>query len=534
MKLIQNALLYDGTGTAPVRGDILFDSHICEIGRITPKPGMEVMDAEGKILCPGFIDIHRHPDIAVLCDEDFGEIELSQGITTTIAGNCGLAPVPCCEANREEQYDYIEPCLGRFPPEIHPDTHEEYCTLLKNKGLPLNMGLLAGAGAVKAAVRGYKPGRFTAAELARAKELVTQAMDSGAFGLSMGIMYLPECYSSLEEMTALAKAAGRTGGVLTTHMRGEGDTLVSSVREVLSIAQKAEMPLHISHFKATGVKNWRKNIFEAIERIEEARNHGQKVTVDVYPYDAGSTTLTSLLPPTVQKETLSETLRCLSRETGRERLRKEIYRTHDSWENMVLSIGWERVVICSVSTKENAELTGKSLAEAARLRQYDEPADLLCDLLIQESGKVTVLLRSMSPEDVETVLRLPYAAVISDALYGNKKHAHPRLYGAFPKVIETYVKERSVLSLQEAIRKMTSFPAEIMGIEERGRLKTGYRADLVLFDTEHIEARSVYEKPAQLSAGMDAVFIGGKVVWENNRLLPGKPGEIIKRQKEKS
>lgn len=494
---------------------------------------MEVMDAEGKILCPGFIDIHRHPDTAALCDGNFGEIELSQGITTTIAGNCGLAPVPCSEAYREEQYDYIEPCLGRFPAEIHPSTYEEYITLLRKKGLPLNMGLLTGAGAVKAAVRGYGPGGFTGTELARAEELITQAMNSGAFGLSMGIMYLPECYSSFDEMTALAKAAGRKGGILTTHIRGEGDTLVSSVREVLSIAQKAEIALHISHFKATGIKNWRKNIFEAIELIEAAQSRGQKVTVDVYPYDAGSTTLTSLLPPTVQKETLSDTLRYLSGKTGREQLQKEIYSVHDSWENMVLSIGWDRVVICSVSTEQNAELTGKSLAEAARLRQYDEPADLLCDLLVQENGKATVLLKSMSPEDVETVLRLPYAAVISDALYGNKKHAHPRLYGAFPRVIETYAKERSVLSTQEAIRKMTSFPAEIMGIEGRGRLKTGYRADLVLLDLEHIKARSAYENPAQLSAGMDYVFVGGKVAWENSGLLPGKPGEIIKRQKEK-
>jgi len=530
MILVQNALLYDGSGAAPVRGDVLFDGQIREIGKITPQPGMEVMDAKGKVLCPGFIDIHRHPDIAALCDDDFGEIELSQGITATIAGNCGMAPVPCTAVFRKQQYDYIEPCLGRFAPDIRPNTHEEYLALLEKRGLPLNMGLLIGAGAVKAAVRGYGPGGFSQAELTRALGLVAEAMDLGAFGLSMGIMYLPECYSSFDELTALAKAAGSKGGILTVHIRGEGDTLAPSVREVLSVAETAEIPLHISHFKATGIRNWRDKIFDAIELIEKAQSRGQKVTVDVYPYEAGSTTLTSLLPPAVQKETLTETLRYLSGTGGREQLRKEIYRKQDSWENVALSIGWERVMICSVSAAENAELIGKSLAQAALLRHYGEPADFLCDLLVQESGKVTVLLSSMSPRDVETVLRLTYAAVISDALYGDKKHAHPRLYSAFPKVLETYVKKQSVLSLQEAIRKMTAFPAEIMGMRGYGMLKEGYAADLVLFDLEQVKTQATYEKPAQLSSGMDYVFVGGKAAWKNERPVPEKSGRIIKKQ----
>lgn len=529
MKLIQNAMLYDGSGADPVPGDILFDERIREIGSITPQPGMETLDAEGKVLCPGFIDIHRHPDLAALCDDDFGEIELSQGVTTTIAGNCGLAPVPCSDAFREEQYDYIEPCLGRFPPGLHPDHHQEYISLLEKRGLSLNMGLLIGAGAVKASIRGYVPGEFSGAELDRAAALIGEAMDLGAFGLSMGIMYLPECYSSFEELTVLAKAAGRKGGVLTTHIRGEGDTLVSSVREVISVADAAEIPLHISHFKATGIQNWESKIFEAIEHIEKARRNGQRVTVDVYPYDAGSTTLTSLLPPAVQQKTLAATLLYLSEKKGREQLRREIYRQRSDWENVALSIGWERVVICSVSTKVNRALVGKSIAEAARLYHYEEPADLLCDLLIQENGKVTVLLKSMSPSDVETVLCLPYAAVISDALYGNKEHAHPRLYGAFPKVIESYVQSKPVLSLQEAIRKMTAFPAEIMGLTGRGRLKKGYAADLLLFDPEQIRSPATYENPAQLSQGMGLVFINGKEAWKNKRPVSGKPGQMIKR-----
>lgn len=529
MILIQNALLYDGTGAAPEQGDILFDERIREIGKVTPQPDMKVLDAKGKVLCPGFIDIHRHPDIAALCDENFGEIELAQGITTAIAGNCGLAPVPCSEDYRKQQYDYIEPCLGRFSPDVHPDTHEEYLTLLANRGLPLNMGLLIGAGAVKAAVRGYGPGDLSQAERTRALGLVAEAMELGAFGLSMGIMYLPECYSSFDELTALARAAGSKGGILAAHIRGEGDVLVPSVQEVLSVARAAEISLHISHFKATGIRNWRDKIFRAIELIEKAQSRGQRVTVDVYPYDAGSTTLTSLLPPQVQKDTLAETLRYLSGAGGRERLREEIYRQQDSWENVALSIGWDRVMICSVSTVENAELTGKSLTEAALLRHYGEPADFLCDLLVQENGKVTVLLKSMSHQDVETVLRLPYAAAISDALYGDKKHAHPRLYGAFSKVLETYVKKEPVLPLQEAIRKMTALPAEIIGLKGRGRLKVGCAADLVLFDLEQVTARANYEKPAQLSSGMDHVFIGGKAAWKNEQPVPEHLGRIIKK-----
>lgn len=529
MVLIQNALLYDGTGAAPVSGDILFDEYILEIGKIIPRPGMEILNANGKVICPGFIDMHRHPDIAVLCDADFGEIELAQGITAVIAGNCGLAPVPCAETYRAGQYDYIAPCLGRFPEGLHPDTYGEYFSLLEKQCLPLHMGLLAAAGAVKAAVRGYGPGSFSPAELQQAKGLIAQAMELGAFGLSMGIMYLPECYSSFAELTALARVAGQKGGVLTTHIRGEGDTLVASVQEVLAVAAAAEVPLHISHFKATGIRNWRKQIFTAIELIEKARSRGQKVTVDVYPYDAGATTLLSLLPPGVQKDTLGETLLHLSGKTGREELRREINRRHDSWENMVYSIGWERVVLCSASTAENRALVGQSLADSAAMRGVADPADLLCDLLVQEKGNAAVVLKSMSPADVETVVQLPYAAVISDALYGDKQHTHPRLYGAFPRIINTYVKKRQVLPLQEAIRKMTSLPADIIGLKNRGRLKKGCRADLILFDPNQIRDYATYDAPARLSGGVELVFVGGETAWKNGKPAPGKRGQIIKR-----
>ena len=273
-------------------------------------------------------------------------------------------------------------------------------------------------------------------------------------------MYQPECYSSREEIVSLVKMLAPFSRPLTCHIRGEGNHLLSSVREVIEIAKEAEVPLNISHFKATGKNNWGITIGRAIDLIEDARTQGQDVTVDAYPYSGGSTTLLSLLPPVMMEETVEQTLQVLSTKVGRERLCREIYNEHDRWDNMVTAIGWERILISSVTKGENLKYSGKTFSAAAELAGYDECALFLCDLLLEEDGKVGIIVLSMSQQDVDRVLKLPYSMVISDALYGVSDSPHPRLYGSFSKVLHEYVNERKILCLEEAIHKMTCLPAQ--------------------------------------------------------------------------
>lgn len=516
-RLIKNGTVYTGDA-APKQLDLLLEGdRIIDMAPAMEVTEAQVLDAAGCAVTPGFVDIHRHCDIAAIYDPDFGELELAQGITSTITGNCGLAPVPSSPETRREMYDYIEPCLGPAPAGMTMTTFGDYLGALEEAKLRINVGGLVGAGAVKTAVKGYRRGAFTPGELDRAIGHIDEAMDAGAFGLSTGIMYNPECYSTADEIVNLARAAGRRGGVLTCHMRGEGDSLVHSAAEILSIARQAEIPLEISHFKSTGLANWRDKIFRAITLVEDARAGGQDVTVDFYPYTGGSTTLLSLLPPSMQQEDQAATLAQLSTEMGRERLKKAIYSSEPDWDNMVTSIGWERIVVSSVTLAQNRFMAGKDLAAIAREQGYEEPADFFCHLLVEEQGKVGIIVLSMAQEDVDTVAKLPYSLLISDALYGVGDNPHPRLYGSFPKLLREYVRERKILTLEQAIHKMTAMPARRIGLADRGILAPGNCADLLVFDPQKIQDHADYNNPKQLSTGMEAVFVGGRLSWQGQR-----------------
>ena len=529
--LIKNGLVYDGSGEKPKKEAILVEN-----GRIE-KVGSEavlgtadqVIDAEGMCVTPGFIDTHRHCDIDALYNPDFGKIELAQGLTTVIGGNCGLAPIPAPKEYRKDIYDYIEPCLGVAPQGMAFEHVADYLKALEQRELPLNVGTYIGTGTLKAAIKGYGKTPFTKAEMDRARGYIREGLEAGAVGLSMGIMYQPECYSSEKEMVELISAMAPYEKPLACHIRGEGDNLIPSVGEIIRIARDAQVPLNISHFKITGVKNWGGKIQEAIDLIEEARGKGQDVTVDFYPYCGGSTTLISLLPPSVMEDSVEETLQVLATRAGKEKLRKELYREHDGWDNMVLAIGWERILISSVTKTKNQKFSGLTFLEAAHVAGYEEPADFLCDLLTEEQGKVGIIVLSMSQEDVDLVAKLPYSMVISDSLYGVSDCPHPRLYGSFPKIIREYVRERKILTMEEAIRKMTYLPARRLSLKDRGMIRQGFRADLAIFREEELADHAVYENSKQLCTGFSTILVGGETVVSQDRLVCRGKGSVIKR-----
>lgn len=528
--LIQKGTVYDGTGSEGFAADVLVQDD--KIEAVDPHIDAEVdtvIDAAGLTVAPGFIDTHRHCDTAALVDPDFGRIETAQGLTTIIGGNCGLAPLPVRPETARQISDYIEPCLGPTPDTMQMAHFSEYLDALDKTDKPLNIGSYVGIGTLRACVKGYGRAPFTLAELDWARGYISEAMQAGAVGLTTGIMYQPECYSSRKEFVSLVSAAAPYGRVLATHIRGEGNNLVPSVAEVIEIAKEAGVPLNISHFKVTGVKNWGKNILEAIDLIEKARAAGQDVTADFYPYDGGSTTLVSLLPPTLMKDTMAETLAALSTAQGRADARREIYVDHPGWDNMVTAIGWERIVISSVTKPENRRFSNMNFAAAAKLAGYEEPTDFMCELLCDEDGKVGIILLSMDPKDVDTIARLPWSMIISDSLYGISDCPHPRLYGSFPKVLRDFVRERSVLTLPQAIHKMTAMPAARLGLNDRGVIEVGRKADIAVFDPAVITDHATYDDPKQLCTGLHATLINGKVAIEKDSLCRRDCGVTIRK-----
>lgn len=526
---ISNAVIIDGSGSKAYNSDILVDKGIIkDIGKFDAIDAHEMIDAEGRCLTPGFIDIHRHADFKVLGTE-FGEAELCQGITTCISGNCGMSAAPCPPEQKKGLYKYLEPCLGKVSDGEGFSSFKDYVKLIANKPLPLNMGAYVGSGTIRIAVKGFDQSPMNAEEMQKAKSYISEAMQSGAMGLSMGIMYVPECSYSRDELTELAREAGKYKGILTTHIRGEGDSMVDSVAEVIDIGRRAEIPLNISHFKAAGINNWGENLHRAIELIEAARTKGQDVTCDVYPYEAGSTMLVTLIPPSFLAQGMEEMLEKFNEKSERDRLRFELSRKHDDWDNLVLSLGWERVVISSVNREENKKFIGKSIAEIARDTCQDQ-VDCVCSFLQSEEGRVGMVIFSMSMDDVIRVMKLPYSMIISDSIYPPAGNPHPRLYGSFPRVISQFVRKSGVLTLEEAVRKMTSMPANRMGLKDRGLVKPGYTADLLLFNPDKVLDTATYENSIQPAKGMDIVLLGGETVVRNGIPTGINKGSFLRKE----
>jgi N-acyl-D-aspartate/D-glutamate deacylase len=513
--LVKGEKVYDGTGTSPIQADILIENGI--IAEIAPNitarccNGNDLTVLSGPLVCPGFIDIHRHADTAVFTRPDFGKTELLQGITSTVVGNCGLAPIPGDHPFQEQNLSYIEPVTGPTPSDLPLANYHSYRAGLEALSLPVNIGFLAAAGAITTAVKGFSKSSFTPETMNRAQAYIKEALDAGALGLSFGIMYQPQCYSSHDELTALALAA--SGTVLCVHIRGEGDSLVDSIQEIIRVAEDAKISAHISHFKATGISNWHNLIIIAIERIEAARAKGLDITADFYPYDGGSTTIMSLVPPTMLHDSQEMLFATLSEKAGRDTLRREISKTHNSWDNMALSIGWDRIIINSVSLHDHEAYCGRNMEAISHEEGFGDPVDLIAELICSEKGKVGIIPLSMDQQDIDTIAKLPWTCLISDSLYGATSSPHPRLNGAFPKFLREYVRERHIVTMEEAIKKMTSMPAERMKLQNRGKIAKGFAADIIIFDPEQFNDNAHYTNPTALATGMGTVILNGKIVY---------------------
>lgn len=534
-KLIENGWIIDGTGSEPYRGDILIvHGRIAEIGDDIARTGNEeVYDAAGMAVTPGFVDMHRHCDKSPLekpeGERSYGKVLLRQGITTVVTGNCGISMYPLSRdlAVAEAMRDYYTPVLGKFGAYGDIASYGDYRQRLAECVLPVNTGAMIGMGAIRIAVKGFSEEPFTREEIAACRDMVEDALKKGAPGVSIGLMYLPECFETVEELGEILKPVGDYGRIVTAHIRGEGDSLVKSVDEVIRIAEAAGCHMEISHFKSCGMANWNKEIHKAIGLIEEARKRGVRVDCDFYPYDCGSTTLLSMIPPEFINGDIPKALEMLKSTEGRELLRELLKKNYDNWDNYAISLGWDKVILSAAGMEENKDKIGKSITEITGEFGYADEVEAVSELLVSENGTAAIIIRSMDQGDIDVIARLPYSCLISDAIYAETDRPHPRMYGAFPRLIRDYVRERNVLSLQEAVRKMTSLPAERMGIADRGLIKKGFYADMNVFDPAGFVDMASYVDPARYAKGLMYCFVNGRLAVKHDEVLDETSGRLL-------
>ena len=384
-----------------------------------------------------------------------------------------------------------------------------------------NQGYLVGNGALRIAIKGFDASPMTKSEMSCLKELLAQSLRSGALGLSLGLMYVPENFYTFAELAEICRIPADMGKIVTVHMRGEGSSLLQSVQEVIDLAKACGGKFHISHLKAAGKRNWHTVIERTLEMIREARREGVDIDFDAYPYCAGSTALYTLLPPAVMEGGIEKTLARLKDQKVRERLKNELREEQKEWDNLIASTGWNSVVLVGGRQKD---YIGKTVLKIAEERGISAE-ECVMDLLLENYGDVPIVFYSMCREDMERVLWAPESLVISDALYSKDGLPHPRRYGTFAHLICSY---REQIPIERIIPKITSAPAERMGIADRGRLKAGYKADLVVICPEKLKDRSTYEQPVQYPEGIELVLVNGKIALESETVgAKGFFGKLI-------
>lgn len=525
-RLLINGIVIDGSAAAePQRGNVgILNGKIAYFGEAQP-PAQAVTDVQGALITPGFIDIHRHPD-AALFRPDFGAMELHQGITSIVGGNCGMSVAPCPQARRTEILDYLAPVIGSVPKAASFESFSEYMALADALHPPLNLGMLVGTGTIRTACAGLSL-TLSAQEERAFRAQLESALAAGALGVSAGLSYLPDAYHDIDSLArVLAPMAG--GNVpLVTHVRGEGDILYTSVEEMIALARRLRVPLQISHFKCIGRRNWRTLLQKTIACIDRAREEGVEIHCDVYPWTAGSTQLACVLPPQFLEGGFAATAARLRDKSVRAACREAMEQPGADFENIVSSMGWENIIVSGAGREENQDCIGKSITEIAALRGLD-PYDAAFLLLADEVCNVPMIDTITCEEDISDILRLPYSSISSDTVYPDSARPHPRGYATVPMILNHYVNDLHVLPLPIAIHKMTGAPAAQLRIAHKGLLREGYDADLAVFSPERVQSRASYLDPAHFTSGMQLVLVGGEVAVSDDVLTGAAIGRTIR------
>ena len=526
--VITNGHIIDGTGSPWYSGDIgIRDGKIAAIGNLSDSRRARTVDAKGKVVAPGFIDMLGQSELTILVDPRLPS-KIFQGITTEITGEGGsIAPLNDAIIKADKStYDHYQ---------INPDwrTFRQYFDRLQKQGMGINLATFVGATQVRRMVLGDADVQPTPQQLEQMKELVRQAMRDGAVGVSTSLMYAPAPYAKTEELIALAAETSKFGGIYATHMRNESNSVLQSIDEAIRIGREAHVPVEIWHLKVAGKNNWGR-MPEVVAKINQARAEGTDIEADTYAYTAWFNDFSAFVPAWAHDGGLDKMVERLKDPTTRERIRKDMLTPSNDWDNEWQEIpGPEAVQICVVHNPKLLPLQGKRLSEIAQLWNKD-PMDALFDLLIQDDGFTAVAVFGMSEPDVLLALQQPWVAINNDSSGAStegilgQEHPHPRAYGTFPHILRKYVREDKSLTLEDAIRKFSSLPAQRMRLTDRGVLKEGMWADVVVFDPATVRDLATFENPNQLSEGMDYVMVNGVPVIENGMMTGKLPGEVLR------
>lgn len=526
--LLKNGLVVDGTGNKGFIGSVALENGIITaIGDIAAEGFNRIVDATGKVIAPGFIDTHSHSDLELFIDPYVGP-KVYQGVTTELLGQDGISLAPLPEK-------YISPWRKNLAGlEGDSDdidwtykTVDGYLNMIEKAGVGLNEAYLVPHGNVRMEVVGLDNIIATDEQLRKMCDVLRRELEAGAYGLSTGLIYMPCAYSDTRELVELCKVVAEYDGVFVIHQRSEADSILNSMKEVIEIGRQSGVRVHFSHFKVCGRKNW-ELIDHVIELLEQAKAEGIRVSFDQYPYVAGSTMLGVILPPWVHDGGTDNLIKRLEDPELRKKMISDIENGIPGWDNFIDFAGLDQIYVTSVKTKANEDLVGKSLIEIGMIRGKD-PYEATFDLLHDEENAVGMVDFYGKEEHIITFMKRPEQNVCTDGLLGGKPH--PRVYGAFPRVLGKYVREEKALSLEEAIRKMTGKPAEVFGFKNRGVLAVGNFADIVVFNPETIIDKGTFVNPTQYAEGIEYVLVNGQMILDQGKQIKIKAGKVLRYQR---
>ena len=526
--IIRGGMVYDGSGGSATRADVgIRNDQIAAIENLSRAQASVEIDARGLAVAPGFINMLSWATESLIQDPR-SQSDIRQGVTLEVMGegeSMGPLNASMKKLNTELQSD--------IKYDISWTTLGEYLEFLEKKGISANVASFVGATTIRIHELGYVDRAPTPEELNRMRALVRAAMEEGAVGVGSSLIYAPAFYAKTEELIALAQEAARYGGMYISHIRSEGNGLLEAVDELIRIAQEAKIPAEIYHLKAAGEQNWPK-MDQVIERIEAARRQGLQITADMYNYPAGATGLDAAMPPWVQEGGLREWIRRLKDPAIRERVRREMSTPTNAWESLYLAAGSpDRVLLVAFKQDSLKPLTGKTLAEVAKMRGKT-PEETAMDLVIEDDSRVGTVYSLMSEDNIRKQLKLPWVSFDSDAEslapegVFLRSNPHPRAYGNFARLLGRYVRDEKVISLEEAIRRLTSLPAANLKLDRRGSLKAGHFADVVVFDPATIQDHATFDKPHQYSTGVKHVFVNGVQVLKAGEHTGATPGRFVR------
>jgi N-acyl-D-amino-acid deacylase len=543
--LLRNGRIIDGTGQPAYRADLAINKNrIAAIGRFSGE-AEKVINAKDLTVIPGIIDPHSHADLILPLplkqQSALLRCKLSQGITTTIIGNCGLGCAPLAGSEAEATLRALNSWMTPHQVEWKWRTVGQYLTRLESNGLALNIAALAPHGPIRISAMGLAKGAPAKSQMKKMRAMVEQAMMDGALGLSTGLIYPPGMYSDTNELKELAGVVAGFDGIYTSHIRGSSETLIPAVNELLEVGRETGVRIHHSHNEAVGRGHWGK-----IERVlaleEEAERQGVRVSFDMFPYTAAATMMIAIYPPWALEGGVDRLIERLKDGKTRKKIERDIVNKTPSWppwreggwpHNLIKATGWGAIYLGYVESRKNKRYENRNLAELSELTGKT-PFDAISDLIIEESGQVSMLIFEVTGErkDRESLAKYArhrLAAFCTDAEDYGRGLPHPAAYGAFPRIISKFVSKDKLFSLEEAIRKMTSYPAQIFGLKDRGVIRPGAFADLALFDDDEVRDRASFKNPRREAKGMKSVIINGRVVLEDGEVKEGSHGLAIKR-----